>query len=180
MAKKKQTPNQPTVKVTEPAVNTEPPEEHLPSPSTHPVAAAPSPASPAEALQEVLEAITTHMEAQDQALTTLSKRLDARTNAIAARVDDKPEPQPQKMNPMEIFKTITDLLNSPIVQKLSDKLLGGAEETATAPSMNEEYMKYLEARRNKQDVLFDDYQTAIIDGLKLSNQMKKRELESEW
>lgn len=96
--------------------------------------------------------------------------------------------KPKGMNPMEIFKMITDIMNNPMVQKIADKFIGGGEEVKATqeymPSQEEvklarEMMAYKDGQMKKMDGWQERFMEATVKNLELINLKANKELESD-
>ena len=139
-------------------------------------------------LQQTIEAAVTPVaEAVDKLNTNQQKQLEEirantrRINSVAKTATDNPK-QDKGMNPMEILKTITDLLNSPVVKGLTDKMFGG-EETPLPPAENPispEERTYLLDIKKKNDEMQGRWMEALIKQQENIVAKQQKELESEW
>ena len=102
------------------------------------------------------------------------KQTEQRTKSIAATAP------PQQMNPMEIMKMITDLLNSPIINKLIEKVAGGEEEPVISqsqvpPGMLDFYNDFFKQSQN----LMLENQRESMRALRLKNDVTQKEIDSD-
>ncbi len=118
------------------------------------------------------------------------KGMGNRPSSVIHYEDSRDEETPQKkgMNPMDIFKMITDIMNNPMVQKIADKFIGGGEEVKATqeymPSQEEvklarEMMAYKDGQMKKMDGWQERFMEATVKNLELINLKANKELESD-
>ena len=128
-------------------------------------------------LQQIDKNIVVLGENQDK----LANDIAANKNRIAAVAKQAViENQPKPMNPMDIMKMITDILNSPIVSKIADGIVGGKEEPINQNQVAPEgYEDFVAWRKAFQDLQLDNMREQIRK-MKIDNDTAAKRAESDW
>ena len=120
-------------------------------------------------IKEGFQAIDERFKQQDQKIAAVAK--------ISARSEDDP---PKPGNPMDYMKTITDILNSPIINKIAESLMGGGEPAGPAqPAVDPAYAKMVMEAAEKNSKYQERWMEAMIQGVELKNAQLKKEMESD-
>jgi len=133
-----------------------------------------------QAVQPVAEAVDNLTKSQQQLNTKIDQNTQ-RINSVAKSATENPK-QEQKLNPMDIMKMITDIINSPIVNKMAEGFFGGKEEPGNTPENvvpPEDYKAYVEFRKGTMENLLET-QRAQLKSLQLQNLTKEKELGSDF
>ena len=164
MAKKRTQPDKET-----PAIGEYVPEEDIPK--VDPQAAA------YKLLQDMGESIKQIAQNQNQ-LANAIKVNEQRINAVAKTSTDQPK---GGFNPMELFKTVSEILNSPIVQTITEKIIGGEDQAAISQGQvpPEGYEDFVAFRKAFQDITLDNLRESVKK-MKIGNLQAEKELGSDF
>ena len=132
----------------------------------------------AEAFKEYAEAMKTAMEKLAQDNQELRRQIGATNQRMKALVETAPEQK--QMNPLDIIKMITDILNSPPVKMIMEKIVGGEEEAPlnqnqVPTELADFYMDHFKQTMN----LMREQQFEGIRSTKLKNDTMQKEIDSD-